>query len=178
MSIGTLTQLHEYWKAQLQDRLPVLNTVAAYKADDSDGRVATPAVLIDLEDFEEGPVPLDDPLPWTLRWSFFCLLSNQTPNPEMAAREMALAVAAVVKTTRGGFENAGEPERISALPATLRPGLKGYQCWVVGFEQEFSLDAEWPVAGLGNFVLAHVVVDLTADTPGLTGTDDIRPEQD
>jgi hypothetical protein len=178
MSEATLTQLHESWEAALRERMPILKTVEAYKPDATDGKVDTPAVLLDMEDFEEGASPLDNPFCWRLRWSFFCLISNQTPKPEIAAREFALAVSGLVKSQNFNFENVGEPQRVDGQPAGLRPGMTGYQCWVVSFEHDFTAAADRAVGGIGDFKLANATVDLNSNTPGLIGVDVIKPAQD
>lgn len=166
----TLSAIHAEWETLLRARLPVLKTVEAYKPDETEG-VATPAVLMDMESFEEGSIPLDNPLCWRLRWSFFCLLSNQTPNAEIAAREFAMAIAGIVKTHKHAFDNVGEHQQVDALPAAMKPGTSGYQCWVVSFEHDFYVSGERIVEGLTNFELVSNTIDLTADTPGLTGAD-------
>lgn len=172
----SLSAIHSEWETLLRARLPVLKTVEAYKPDETEG-IVTPAVLMDMESFEEGAMPLDNPLCWRLRWSFFCLLSNQTPDPEIAARQFAMVIAGIVKTHKHAFENIGEHQQVDALPAAMKPGAHGYQCWVVSFEHDFFTSGERLVSGLADFELVVNTVDLTDDTPGLTSVDNVSLPQ-
>lgn len=176
MTDTTLASLHSEWETLLRARLPVLKTVEAYRPDSSEG-VTTPAVLLDMESFEEGSARVDDPLAWRVRWSFFCLLSNETPDPEIAAREFALTIAGIIRTVKHPFDNVGEHQSVDASPAAMKPGVAGYQCWVVSFEHEFFTSGERLVSGLADFELVVNTVDLTDDTPGLTSVDNVSLPQ-
>lgn len=175
-SVDDLDAVLEAIKADLRQVLPEAVMVTDFRLAE-DGEVKTPALLLDLEQFEENIDAGFDPCSLRLNFCAYCVLSRQTANVEREAVKFAMTVARRIRRKNFGFDELGEPERISAMPGSFRPGQKGYESWAVTWEATLDLPAEDDAAAeITPFQILHANVNLLE--PDATDTEmDIELEQ-
>lgn len=161
--MSQISELHQALEDAIRTAFPQLSTVEACRLDYG-GKIDTPAALVDLEDFNEEPGPVD-PAYYRLHWTIFCVLSTQTADVELAAREFAFAMARLIRGNRFGRTDISGPEALSAQSAAFRPGQQGYECWVVSFEQRLSVSTPIDESTLDDFLICHNTVRLDAPAP-------------
>lgn len=164
-TVTTMDALHdsilESLRARFSDRVAQYGAYEPWdEADgDADKQIITPALLLEIEDFD---IPdLDDPDPLgrlvvSASISIHCVLSVQTERLQQTLPQFAAAVAAVVvpplsgdQYQRGNLWGLGGaveiPEDVQAQPAGFTPGLNGRDSWVVRWTQTVYLDEEVPL---------------------------------
>lgn len=111
--------------------------------------LTTPALLLELSAIDPGPDDGTDRQPLRLTWTAHCVLSFLTHGLQTELREFAGDVLACVRHNRWGFARAlRAPQALSAQPGEFRPGLAGYDSWVVTWEQDAYLGPDVWAGGL------------------------------
>jgi hypothetical protein len=129
-------------------------------SDAPDSELRTPALLVELEAMDPDDVALHLPGCVALRCALavHVVLGVLTDDLQVALRELAAAVITLVRQTDtaaaarpplngnhwGLGEAVGTPEAVSARPAEFRPGLNGFDAWIVTWEQIVYLPETLP----------------------------------
>ncbi|MCG7868196.1 MAG: hypothetical protein JAY74_17755 [Candidatus Thiodiazotropha taylori] len=137
MNAGDLKTVHDaqvrFFKSHLDARL---ETIKAYRSDEQDETINTPALLLELERIDEGSDAGDGRDALRCSFTAHCILSNLTDGVEIEVRNFAATVFRLLKGARFGLEElAGDPEAITAGPGEFKPGAEGYESWYVNWEQ-------------------------------------------
>jgi len=147
---ATLTDLHQAILAALRDQFTGrVDTIAHYAPLGSDP-IDTPALLLELEEADEGDDIGDGRMPLRGRWAIHCVLSLHTPEVALSVREMAAEVMTLVRRNGWGMgPSIGRPKGLHMAPGDMRPGQAGYESWVVSWEQTLYLVASlWDGTGI------------------------------
>ncbi len=137
-----LRLLHDAILEAIRQRLPALDTVAEYSPATENGRLNTPAALLDLEEMDEATDFGDGKIGMTCRFAVHCILSNETPRVEVECRQFAGEILKLVRRNAWACDFVDYPSALSAQPAEFRPGAKGYESWCVTWEQTVHLDEQ------------------------------------
>jgi hypothetical protein len=132
-----------------------VETVAAYDpfpgTDEQDAQALnTPALLLELESID--PEPEDGTERQALRLTFaaHCILSFRTPAVQMELRVFGSDVMNHLRYNRWGYPGAvSDPEAIAAQPGEFKPGLAGFDSFLVRWEQVVQLGEDvWNADGI------------------------------
>lgn len=136
-SLNTIhTQIVETLRIAMGNKL---ETVSAY-VPDQERLIDTPALMVELETIEDGDDRGDERIPMVCRFAAHCILSRLTPNVDLAIRDFAAQVLAIVRHNRWGIDtDVCHPKQLEALPGQFKPGADGYESWVVTWDQTFYL---------------------------------------
>lgn len=148
--MNSLKEIHDGFVAAAGEHFgDVLRTVDAYAPEHLES-VRTPALLLELEDWDEGDDIGDGRSPLRCRFTAHCLLSFQTPNASLEVREFGARVQQLVRYNRWGLgDDADVPAQVSGAPGLFRPGKAGYESWCVSWEQVVYLGASaWAAEGV------------------------------
>ena len=156
MSDLTLRALHAAILADLtaayHDRVA---TIALYDpfvmgADQDPQALATPALLLELEAIDPEPEDGTERQPLRLIWVAHCILSLRTASVQMELRVFAADLMNHLRFRRWGYPGAvSDPQAISAQPGEFKPGLAGFDSYLVRWEQVVQLGQdEWNTAGI------------------------------
>jgi hypothetical protein len=145
-ALTDLTALHDAQVAIIKAAMPMLQTVEEYKPLQRDS-VITPALLLEAGEFKPGRRTGDGRTPLKIEFAAHCYLSVRTPNAELEIRNFAAKVCQLLDGQRWGMGDALErPEQIAAFPGAFKPDDKGFECWVVTWEQTAHLGELWQEA--------------------------------
>lgn len=162
-----------------------VQTVAAYDpfAQDEDGAdqpdqtrraLVTPALLLELSAIDPGPEDGTDREPFRLTFTAHCVLSFLTRDLQTELPEFAADVLACVRNNRWDLPRAVRvPESPSAQPGEFRPGLAGYDSWVVTWEQTAYLGPNAWAGGLAASEVWLGIAPLIGEQDG-TAADYVR----
>lgn len=125
-------------------------TVGDYDACD-DGKIASPALLIDIESMSLGSDVGDGRLPINLHVVVHCILGIQTPDVQRQVRDMAAEVMTLLrfkKLDAAGLV-AAFPQIDEALPGDFRAGKHGYESQQVRFTHAVYIGPSvWAPSGI------------------------------
>lgn len=112
--------------------------------------INTPALLLDLDGFDDGDDLGDGRTEILADWTIYGILSTATPDYELQVREMIREVKALVTHNLWGLPGAvGFPDEVIARPAQFRGGEDGYASWCVMWRQKAILGPPtWPAEGI------------------------------
>jgi len=154
--LPTLRELHTSIIADLERQyLGRVETVAAYDpfpgTDEQDAKaLLTPALLLELESID--PEPEDGTGRQSLRLTFVahCVLSFRTLAVQMELRVFAADVMNHIRYNRWGYPGAvADPEAIAAQPGEFKPGLAGFDSFLVRWEQVVQVgEDQWNASGI------------------------------
>ncbi len=140
---GDLTALHDAMTEAIKASMSMLQTVKSYDPTTRD-TITTPAVLIEAVEMKPGRKIGDGRLPVTVEFAAHCCLSVKTERVELEIRNFAAKLLQVVNGNKWGLADAVErPERLSAFPGMFKPDDKGFESWVVTWEQTIHLGEVW-----------------------------------
>ncbi len=151
MNIDSLKAVHAAQIRAFKDRFSSrLDTIQAYRPDQQDETVDTPALLLEMERGEEGLDLGDGRVALRCSFTAHCLLSTQTPDVEIEVRDFAVQVFRFVKENRWGLEGSiDDPVSLSMGPGGFKPGAHGYESWYVNWEQTVYLgESPWEADGI------------------------------
>lgn len=155
------TQLHESIIKTIKAAMPMLKTVKSYDPSERDALV-TPALLLELVEMKPGKKRGDGRLPITAEFAAHCCLSVKTDQVDIEIRNFAAKMLQVVNGSRWGLNDAVErPDELGAFPGMFKPDDKGFESWVVVWEQNIHLGDVWQDA---DFLPIEVYV---GETPNL-----------
>ncbi|MDE1464791.1 hypothetical protein [Spartinivicinus poritis] len=145
-----LTYVHQQMVNAIQQAIPEIHHVAAYNPL-VDKKVKTPGVLLEVVGME-----LDTPISGgrtavKVEFAAHCILSVATQQVELEVRNFAVKVMQVINKNRWGLGAlAQQPTALSAFPGSFKPDVKGfkteekgYESWVISWEQVFHLGDIW-----------------------------------
>lgn len=114
------------------------------------GRINTPAILLDVEALTEGVDDGDDRIPVTCRISAFCMLSLTTPKVKLETRQFAAEFMSLVRRNKFGLgRDVDHPENIEARPGPFQSGNQGYDSFEVSWDQTIFLgESVWDASGV------------------------------
>ncbi len=140
---GNLTALHDAMTAEIKTSMSMLQTVKSYDPT-TRASVTTPAVLIEAVEMKPGRSTGDGRLPVTVEFAAHCCLSVKTKRVELEIRNFAAKLLQVVNGNKWGLADSVErPERLGAFPGMFKPDDKGFESWVVTWEQTIHLGEVW-----------------------------------
>ena len=135
--------VHKAIVSKIKAAMPVLKTVNSYDPTDRDV-IVTPALLIELVEIKPGKKIGDGRLPITAEFAAHCCLSVKTDNVDIEIRNFAAKTLQVVNGNRWGLPKAVErPAALGAFPGMFKPDDKGFESWVVVWEQDVHLGEIW-----------------------------------
>ncbi|APU00411.1 hypothetical protein [Aeromonas phage 3] len=135
-------------EAHFKEAMPMLRTVDAYR-DSPNDKIPTPALLVGVEEMEQGKKVTGGRLAMDCTFSAYCLLSSKTVRAETEIRNMAAMVALKLDGERFGLgEAVGRPQSVSCVPGIFQNDQPGLECWIVSWEQTVHLGTEWKPAGI------------------------------
>ena len=133
-----LNSLHQAIIDAIAAQFPTLQTVVDYHDDRKTLR--TPAVLVELSDFEA--TPDDDPgteqLAVLARFEARIVIGFRTPNAEREIRKLAAALGVFIHMKRWG-QPAGPAEVLTITPDTFEPDLDQFVVWRVEWQQPLHI---------------------------------------
>lgn len=142
-SKNDLTALHDAMALSIESSMPMLKTIKAYDPMTRD-TIATPAVLIEAIEMKPGGRLTGGRLPVTVEFAAHCCLSVKTERVELEIRNFAAKMMQVIEGNKWGLADAVErPERLTAFPGAFKPDDKGFESWVVTWEQTIHLGDVW-----------------------------------
>ena len=157
---GDLTALHDAMSLAIKDSMAMLQTVKSYDPLTRD-TIITPAVLIEAVEMKPGSRVTGGRLPVTVEFAAHCCLSVKTERVELEIRNFAAKLLQVVNGNKWGLADAVErPERLTAFPGMFKPDDKGFESWVVTWEQTIHLGEVWQDA---DFLPTEVYVGEAPD---------------
>jgi len=113
----------------------VVNTVELY-GEAFKGSVPTPAVIISLDDAEQGALKSDGRLALDCTFSAACILAFVTTNVQVEIREFALQMMQLVNRNVWGMPDDVEPAgNISMQPGPFNPDKSGYESMIISWQQ-------------------------------------------
>jgi len=119
---------------------------------DSNKKLDTPAILLEVESIDEGIDAGDEKTPLSLKVSAFCILSKETTHDachaEVEIINFAAEVIATIRNQRWGLTGIGKPTAITSQPALFNPGKEGDEVWQVSWEQSMDVGTSiWAPSG-------------------------------
>lgn len=166
--MSSFDEFHSALEEGLKDRLSSVVHVASY--DETTEKIATPAVLINLDDFTED-LRIDEGTPLHCNFSAYCVIGAEKPGAEMDVRKFAAEVVRLIrKLKHHGLDGVQSPESLTAMPATFRPDSKKYTAWVVMWEQTIVLPEELDAGELVPFITFHADHEQATDAPVASDT--------
>lgn len=138
-----LIDVHEAMVQSIKNKMPMLKTVQSYEPFTRD-TIETPSVLIEAVEMKPGKRTGDERLSVTVEFLAHCCLSIRTDRVELEIRNFAAKLMRVIEGNRWGLAEAVErPTRLSAMPGMFKPDDKGFESWVVSWEQTIHLGNVW-----------------------------------
>lgn len=135
--------LHDAIVAQIKAKMPMLKTVKSYDPTERDA-IKTPALLLELVEMKPGRKVGDGRLPITAEFAAHCLLSVKTERVDVEIRNFAAKMLQVVNGSKWGLADSVErPEALGAFPGMFKPDDKGFESWIVVWEQTLHLGDIW-----------------------------------
>lgn len=114
------------------------------------GKIATPGVLVAIEDLSEGEDKGDERLPLACRVTAFCSLNKTTPDAELEIRKFATELFRLVR--RKKFELGADvsfPEDFDIGEGVIKQGVEGVVSWFVSWQQTLYLgESVWDPQGI------------------------------
>lgn len=158
MTMTNFTALHDAMEGHFRKNMPYLATVDAYREETPSDKIATPAILVGVEEMTQGKKVTGGRLAMDCTFSAYCLLSGQTERAETAIRNMAAMVAMNIDGQHFGLGEAiGRPSNVSCVPGLFQSPQPGLECWIVSWEQTVHLGEVWSPP------------DIVNDSPAGTG---------
>lgn len=137
------SQLHSAIIDEFKQKMPMLKTVSAYDPLSREG-IKTPALLVELLEMKPARSLGDSRMSVNVDFCCHCCLSIKTEQVEIEIRNFAAKVLQVVNGNRWGLHEAVErPSDLSAFPGVFKPDAKGFESWVVAWEQVIHLGEVW-----------------------------------
>ncbi|GJB12989.1 hypothetical protein KAM448_28970 [Aeromonas caviae] len=123
--------------------LPMVKTVDAYDVTRK-GTIKTPAVLLEALEMKPGRRVTGGRTPLTVEFYAHCVLSVKTDNVALEVRNFAARLMQEIDGNTWGLgEFAERPTGLSAFPGVFNPDEKGFESWVIGWEQTLHLGDVW-----------------------------------
>ncbi|KEQ11286.1 hypothetical protein GZ77_26090 [Endozoicomonas montiporae] len=139
-SINDLTLVHDNMIAAVKAAMPIMKNVAAYDPIGDRKKLVLPAVLVEVGEMSPGGKNTGGRTPVTIQFAFHCMLSAEVENVQLEVRNFAARILQLVDGNRWELGRAAErPEDLKAFPGEFDPGNKGFESWVVCFEQVFHM---------------------------------------
>lgn len=98
-----------------------------------------PGVLLDMDQIDDGEDSGDETIPYECTLTAYCIMDANTPALPLAVKDFAAEVMKLVRRNNWNLKGADLPEDLSAQPASLNPGKRGYEAWAVTWKQTFSI---------------------------------------
>lgn len=137
------TRVHQAMVDQIKARMAVVRTVTAYNPL-TGNTIKTPAVLLEAVEMKPGRPVTGGRLPVTVEFAAHCCLSVKTEAVELEVRNFAARLLQVISGNTWGLgEMAERPDELSAFPGMFNPDDKGFESWVVSWQQTFHLGEVW-----------------------------------
>lgn len=149
-----LTSIHEAMVKAIKEAFPMVKTVDAYDVTRK-GTIMTPAILLEALEMKPGRRVTGSRTPLTVEFYAHCVLSVKTENVALQVRNFAASLLQTIDGNTWGLGDFAErPTSLSAFPGVFNPDEKGFESWVVGWEQTVHLGEVWKEADF----LPHDVV--------------------
>ncbi|MGL5215888.1 MAG: hypothetical protein ACRC8R_12230 [Aeromonas hydrophila] len=144
MSTTDFTALHDSMESYFKTTIKHIRTVQTYNGEVPKDRIQTPAILVGLEEMEQGKMLSGGRLAMDCIFSAYCLLSAQTKRADLEIRNMAAVVACKLSKQRWGLADAVSiPTNITAVPGIFENDQPGLECWVVSWRQTVHIGEAW-----------------------------------
>ncbi|AZC23227.1 hypothetical protein [Pseudomonas sessilinigenes] len=147
-----LDQLYQAIEQQIREAIPGLFDVAVMP--DKLGRMALPAVIVELNELEPGTDPLTGETALEARFEARVMVGAEQPQSQRQALFIASQLAVLLR-----MQTWGQPVEAARFVRSgqdwTRPELDGYTIWTVEWTQGFYLGQEewpWPNQPPGNLV--------------------------
>lgn len=138
-----LGALHDSIIEIIRTEMPMLKTVKSYDPTERDA-IKTPALMLELVEMKPGRKLGDGRLSLTAEFAAHCCLSVKTDRVEIEIRNFAAKLLQVVNGNKWGLADAVErPTDLAAFPGMFKPDDKGFESWVVVWEQTIHLGEVW-----------------------------------
>ncbi len=126
----------------------IVKTVELYG--DSLESVNTQAVIISMDNADEGNDIGDERVPVQCDFSALCLLGFSTANVQLEIREFALQLFTLVRQNKWNLGTAVSfPENLSIQPGPFDPEKNGYESFIVSWQQTVYVGPSvWDASGV------------------------------
>ena len=101
--------------------------------------IIAPSILLDLDQIDDGEDQGDEKIPYECTLTAYCILDANTPKLSLAIKDFAAETMQVVRRNTWNLIGANIPENLSAQPASIKPGKRGYEAWAVTWKQTFRI---------------------------------------
>jgi hypothetical protein len=151
----TLTEFHAALGNQIAAHFgDNVNTVTWYQQGETPAGqplpIVTPAVILEIENAEEGDDVGDDRAPLLCHITAYCILGQQTTSLQIQVRDFAAQLFTKVRKNKWGLaHNVSFPGMITLGPGKFDPEKNGYDSWFVSWDQTLYLgDSVWDSTGI------------------------------
>ncbi|EQB8931487.1 hypothetical protein ACYVMD_004562 [Vibrio parahaemolyticus] len=136
-----LTAVHNAQVTAIKDAMTMVKTVETYDPTKNQ-QVITPAVMLEAVEMKPGRTVTGGRMAVKVEFAAHCYLSAKTDNVQLEVRNMAARLLQIVNRNRWGLENAEQPENLAAFPGQFSKE-KGFDSWIVQWEQDFHFGPLW-----------------------------------